>query len=88
MRFRPGFISNSSSSSFIIQKKNLTKKQIERIRKHKKYGRKYKIPCWDQPWGVYEEKGTIECYTGMDNFSMEEFLERIGVPPEVIQWEA
>ena len=37
MKLRNGFISNSSSSSFIIQKKGLTEGQIEAIRRHKEY---------------------------------------------------
>lgn len=34
MKIRNGFISNSSSSSFIIEKKNLTIEQIEKIKNH------------------------------------------------------
>lgn len=31
MKIRSGFVSNSSSSSFVIDKRGLTKKQIEKI---------------------------------------------------------
>ena len=34
MKIRNGFVSNSSSSSFIINKENLTPNQIERIKNH------------------------------------------------------
>jgi hypothetical protein len=33
MKVRKGFVSNSSSSSFVICKKNLTKEQIRKIQK-------------------------------------------------------
>ena len=34
MKVRNGFVSNSSSSSFMILKNNLTKEQIEKIKNH------------------------------------------------------
>ena len=34
MKIRNGFVSNSSSSSFVIERKNLSKKQIRKIKNH------------------------------------------------------
>lgn len=43
MKVRRGFVTNSSSSSFIIAKKYLTKNQILAIRNHKLLGEKLGI---------------------------------------------
>ena len=39
MKIRQGFVSNSSSSSFVINKINLSEKQIEQIKNHGSYMR-------------------------------------------------
>ena len=79
MKTRIGFVSNSSSSSFAIYKKHLTGMQLERIRNH------YEV-AKDDSWGVQESDDVIGASTWMDNFSMRQFLEEIGVKEEVIEW--
>ena len=40
MKFRSGFVSNSSSSSFIIKRKYISDSQLEMIEKHFEYAKK------------------------------------------------
>ena len=94
MKTRMGFVSNSSSSSFILSKSNLTKKQLEQIRKHKdvvrtnsfKLLRKVKEikKDWDDldpgdSWNIEEDKDYIFGDTSIDNFNMYKYLQLIGI---------
>lgn len=93
MKIRNGFVSNSSSCSFTISKKNLTDKQIELIRDHisvwRDYYTKEEIGRWNNPndatfdrhneWNITETDDEIDCGTSMDNFDLEDFLQRIGI---------
>lgn len=71
MKTRMGFVSNSSSSSFIINKKDLTAKQLLLIKEHHE--------ITDCPWKLEENRNYISGKTGMNNFRMPSYLESIGV---------
>lgn len=93
MKTRIGFVSNSSSSSFIIQKKNLTKRQMDMIRNHYEEGyelqkingenNKYVLeeyyPDEADKWILREDDKTITVATSMTNFDIEMFLNDIGL---------
>ena len=87
MKCRNGFVSNSSSSSFIIKKANITDDQLEMIRDHPKVAEKrfpehyFQTDC---PWDIDETEATIYCSVFMDNFDMGLFLELIDVSPDDI----
>lgn len=92
MKLRNGFVSNSSSSSFILQKKDLTKAQICAIRYHQEFGKLLfgmdncvnECDKWEMI-GIKDKKcDIIQLSTSMTNFNMREFLKRIGVPDSAI----
>ena len=79
MKIRRDFVTNSSSSSFIINKRHLDGDQIEAIRRHGEIGAALGLRCADEKWYIEENDMYIGGYTSMDNFDMREFLEKIDV---------
>lgn len=86
MKVRRDFVTNSSSSSFIISKRCLNEDQIEAIREHSFLGEKLGLEYSDEPWYISENNNYITGDTFMDNFDMEEFLEKIGVKSKNVNW--
>ena len=87
MKVRHDFVTNSSSSSFIISKKILTKKQIEAIRNHSELGEKLNIRyAKSDAWNIEENNEYITGYTWMDNFSMYDFLKAIDINLKKVCW--
>lgn len=86
MKVRLGFVTNSSSSSFIISKKYLDEDQIEAIRSHSSLGKKLGLDCWEDAWNIEENREYITGDTWMDNFDMEEFLKEIDVDLGKVDW--
>lgn len=79
-------MTNSSSSSFIIAKKYLDDDQIKAIRNHSELGKKLGIDCSEESWAIEENNSYITGSSGMDNFDMEEFLEKIDVDMDKVDW--
>ena len=101
MKTRNGFVSNSSSSSFIIKKKDLTPVQVDSIVNYQTVAKiigKYGEPTgdlskdegmfgWiDDFWVIENGLFKIKGYTTIDNFNMHKFLEVIGVSSDKIEW--
>lgn len=87
-KYRMSFVTNSSSSSFVISKRFLTGVQIEKIRNHAEDIEKYDHDCdkADQ-WTITETVDEIGGHTWMDNFSMWHYLIDLGIPADVIRYE-
>jgi len=86
-KVRTSFVTNSSSSSFILQKKNLTKSQIEKVMLHGEYCRMRKLNGQfycdaGYDWTVDNCTDVITGHTFMDNFDMGEFFTMIGIDPQ------
>jgi len=89
MKKRNGFVSNSSSSSFMIPKSCLTQEQIDLICSHHDSSQDSENICQkDEEWNIVEDEHAIKGYTFIDNFDMEEFLIKIvKVDDKNIHWE-
>ena len=92
MKTRQGFVSNSSSASFSIDKRDITIDQLEKIRDYQEVAREMgatengegRFGWLDEFWTINEDTFVIRGNTIMDNFDMFEFLEAIGIPKEKI----
>ena len=83
VKIRSGFVSNSSSSSFVIKLEHLLPHQIVAILRHK-----YSPECSD-PWdiGISTKTGEVWGHTSMDNFDMDMYLDKLEVRPSDIDWD-
>lgn len=86
MKIRSGFISNSSSSSFVIDKRDLTEDQIEEILNNDFSDQQFGKDTGDD-WYISDAGNTVRGYVSMDNYSMSDFFDKIGVPRDVIEWD-
>ena len=94
MKIRLGFVSNSSSSSFVINKSDLTDEQIYKINNYFKIvsesseKERHRIG-WDETrWRIGESENYITGKTEMDNFDMWFYLTDIGISDDKIEWPA
>jgi len=94
MKTRSGFVSNSSSASFVVDKAGLTPLQIALILNHVeafnlfcKIDEETYYGCWpchpEDAWAITETDSTIEGKVDMDIFDMRHFLRYIGVDCQV-----
>jgi len=84
MKVRKGFVSNSSSSSFIINRSKITYEQECLIQKacSEVDDKNYSISGWK----LFYTYGSIIGYTSMDNFDIKEYFDKIKIPEEAIYW--
>ena len=89
MKIRTGFVSNSSSSSFVIDLYVLSPKQREQISNHIEVAKKLEMDMFWDAWqiGVNDGAGVLWGEAFMDNFDMALFLHEIGVADEDIRWD-
>jgi len=88
MKTRNGFVSNSSSSSFIVNKEHLTNLQRALIKNHIKIGEMFGMrnTTPNDAWTVVETGDELLLRTDMDNFDMRLFLETIDVPARNVKY--
>ena len=92
MKIRSGFVSNSSSASFVIGKYYLSSEQIDMINNHIEEGKKHphldNLDCESEDqWSIFEDDNTISGSVYMDTFDMETFLSKIvGIDKDKVKW--
>jgi len=79
MKIRKGFVSNSSSSSFIIGLSDISAKQLKQIYNHRLF-----VTNKNDWWDIVETEDYIKVSTFMDNFDMHTYLINIGINDEDI----
>lgn len=88
MKERLGFVSNSSSASFIVYKKNLKASTINKIKNPKHFAEKLNQEkdynfCTDNSWHIIEDDYLIEGQAIIDNYPINEYLEAIGLRKDI-----
>lgn len=68
MKLRTGFVSNSSSASFVVKKENLCDDHIFKL-----------LEFEGDWWEITQTDEEISGYTVMDNGALEEYLEQNGI---------
>lgn len=86
MKIRISFVANSSSSSFTINKKDISPIQIYLIVNHAIVAKELRLDNYDYPWNITEDEYSIQGYTYMDNFDMVDYLEQIGIR-NIVKWD-
>jgi hypothetical protein len=80
MKKRNGFVSNSSSASFIVPKTKLTLLEQQALLA-------YSISEDNTDgWAIEESDDTICGYTSMDNDALDDYLEKIGFDHRKMEW--
>lgn len=71
MKTRQGFVSNSSSASFVLSLDNISAYQLVKLQQW----------CANNDWSfnINLQTGLAEGYTSMDNADIEAFLEQEGI---------
>jgi len=97
MKIRNGFVSNSSSSSFVILKDSLSKNQQDMIFDYQQQVKVFTANdetcvdlfsyCDSDPWRIIEYDDFIFGETSMDNFSMQDYFDYIKINFSTIGWD-
>jgi hypothetical protein len=80
MKRRYGFVSNSSSSSFVIIKDKLTEDQLNQLLEYDDDEDNY------DGWGIRIRGEFVSGSTMMDNGTIYDFIKKLNIPQEIINF--
>lgn len=88
MKARSGFVSNSSSASFILDKRYITPDDIQKIKEYCQNVGEGDNQCWDS-WSIDEDNDFVRGFTIMDNGYLLEWIKKnLNLPLNAIaSWE-
>ena len=78
MKVRNGFVSNSSSSSFVIDRNYVSSQTLDDIIGHADIAK-------ENAWNVSTTKTEVHCSTSMNNFDLREYVKNLGIPESAIE---
>ena len=88
MKTRNGFVSNSSSSSFVLPKSAITAQQYDDLQEF------CIIPVgeWGDSWDINSDRDTVSGFTCMNNSGsdvggLEDWMKKNNFPMNIIEWE-
>lgn len=85
MKIRSGFVSNSSSSSFIVNIKDVKTSIVNKLLNPDHFSPKEFNPQWSDGWSVYKvDEFHYNFLTYMDNFDYIGFVKWLGLEMENI----
>ena len=87
MKIRNGFVSNSSSSSFVVSLSKLCDRDLDILLEYETVARKNGE--YNDSWNIVvdDNKGIVRGFTSMDNDDLSEYLENNKVDTSLFVWE-
>ena len=80
MKIRTGFVSNSSSASFVIVKEGLTSSQEDIVHNYEPILQAILGKEYDNGWNMFEQEDCFRFSTYMDNLNLQSRLIDLGIP--------
>ena len=80
MKTRNGFVSNSSSSSFVVSLNDISKRDMDVILEYPNTDDK-------DSWNIYIKNNSIHGFCSMDNNDLTDYLNKNNVYIEKFEWE-
>jgi hypothetical protein len=80
VKIRAGFVSNSSSASFVLRKEFMTEEQVTQVID-------YLTNVNEEHWNWDNKEETINGWTSMDNEYLTNFLKDINIGMKAVDWD-
>jgi len=89
MKIRIGFVSNSSSASFVVSLDKISAKDALRLMAYREQPEDTSGRTWKDHWNmtVDYDRGVIIGFASMDNEDLGEYLTKHGVDASIFIWD-